>query len=100
MRQFHSIYLCDEWHFRNLESRGMTMTRSMICTLAFTAALAMASPALAKEARNDPEQIGNRDVGKGLNFYSLEEEIALGRQLASQVERQSRIVEDPVISEY
>ena len=76
------------------------MTRSMICILVFTAALATASRPRAKEARKDPDQIGNRDVGKGLNFYSVEEEIALGRQLASQVERQAKIVEDPVISEY
>ncbi len=76
------------------------MTRSMICTLAFTAALAMTSPASPKETRKDPDQIGNRSVGKGLNFYSLEEEIALGRQLASQVERQAKIVDAPVISEY
>ncbi len=76
------------------------MTRSMICTLAFVAAVAMASPALAKDARKDPEQIGNRSVGKGMNFYSLEDEIALGRQLASQVERQAKMVDDPVIAEY
>ena len=53
------------------------MTRSMICALAFTAAVALASPALAKDARKDPEQIGKRNVGTGLNFYSLEDEIAL-----------------------
>lgn len=76
------------------------MTRSILYTLAFTAALAMASPVLAKEARKDPDQIGKRDVGKGLNFYSLEEEIALGRQLAGQVERQAKSVDDPMISEY
>ena len=30
----------------------------------------------------DVEQIGNRDVGKGLNWYSLEKEIGLGKGLA------------------
>jgi hypothetical protein len=25
-----------------------------------------------KDKKKDPEQIGNRDVGKGLNLYSLE----------------------------
>ena len=34
-----------------------------------------------KPAKDDPEEIGNRDVGKGVNFYSLEKEIALGKQL-------------------
>ncbi len=48
----------------------------------------------------DPDQIGNRDVGKGLNMYSLEKEIALGKGLAQEVERSAKMVDDPVISEY
>lgn len=48
----------------------------------------------------DPDEIGNRDVGKGLNWYSLEKEIALGKQLAQEVERQAKVIDDPVISEY
>jgi len=64
-------------------------------------ALALAVPAsFAKDKKNDPEEIGNRDVGKGVNFYSLEKEIGLGKQLAQEVERQAKIVEDPVIAEY
>src|SRR3977135_2627215 len=50
--------------------------------------------------KKDPEQIGNRDVGKGVNFYSLEKEIGLGKGLAQEVERQAKIINDPVISEY
>jgi predicted Zn-dependent protease len=46
------------------------------------------------------DQIGNRDVGKGVNFYSLEKEIALGKQLANEVERQAKIINDPVVAEY
>lgn len=53
-----------------------------------------------KDKRKDPEQIGNRDVGKGVNFYSLEKEIALGKQMAQEVEREAKIIEDPVIAEY
>jgi predicted Zn-dependent protease len=41
-----------------------------------------------------------KEVGKGINFYSLEREIALGRQLAEEVQRQSRLVEDPIVAEY
>ena len=48
----------------------------------------------------DPDEIGNRDVGKGVNLYSLEKEIALGKQLAQEVEQGAKIVDDPVISEY
>ena len=40
--------------------------------------------------KDDPDQIGNRNVGKGVNFYSIEKEIALGKQMAQQVERQAR----------
>jgi predicted Zn-dependent protease len=50
--------------------------------------------------KNDPDAIGNRDVGSGINFYSLEKEIALGKQLAQEVERQSKVIDDPVIAEY
>jgi predicted Zn-dependent protease len=53
-----------------------------------------------KGSRDDVEAIGDRDVGKGMNFYSLEEEIALGKSMAQQVEQQSRVVQDPVITEF
>jgi len=48
----------------------------------------------------DPDQIGNRNVSKGPNFYSIEKEIALGKSLAEQVQRQAKIIDDPVIAEY
>ena len=56
--------------------------------------------ALPKDKKDDPEEIGNRDVGKGVNFYSIEKEIALGKQMAQEVERQSKIIDDPIIAEY
>jgi len=56
--------------------------------------------ALAQDKKKDPEAIGDRDVGKGVNFYSLEKEIALGKQLAQEVERQSKIIDDPIVAEY
>src|SRR5438128_12346415 len=63
--------------------------------------LGIAPAALGKKnPKNDPEQIGNRDVGKGINFYSIEKEIALGKQMAQEVERQAKIVDDPIIAEY
>jgi predicted Zn-dependent protease len=52
------------------------------------------------KSKDDPNEIGNRDVGKGLNFYSIEKEIALGKALAQDVERQAKIIDDPVIAEY
>jgi predicted Zn-dependent protease len=53
-----------------------------------------------KGKNKDPDPIGSRDVGKGLNFYSLEKENALGKQMAQEVERDAKIVYDPVIGEY
>ena len=63
-------------------------------------ALFLASPTFATDKKKDPDEIGNRNVGKGVNFYSLEKEIALGKQLAQEVEREAKIVDDPVIAEY
>jgi hypothetical protein len=48
----------------------------------------------------DVNAIGNRNVGHGLNFYSLEHEIALGKQLSAEVERQAKFINDPVVNEY
>jgi predicted Zn-dependent protease len=48
----------------------------------------------------DVSAVGNRNVGKGINFYSLEHEIALGKQLAAQVDQTSKFVTDPVVTEY
>jgi beta-barrel assembly-enhancing protease len=53
-----------------------------------------------KDKKKDPDEIGNRDVAKGANFYSLEKEIALGKQLAQQVERESKVIDDPIVAEY
>ena len=73
------------------------------CALPCLLAL-VTSPAFAQDSsrnkRDDPAQIGNRDIGKGVNLYSLEKEMALGKQLAQEVQRQAKVVEDPLISEY
>jgi beta-barrel assembly-enhancing protease len=49
---------------------------------------------------DDVSAIGNRGVGGGLDFYSLEHEIALGKQLAQEVDRSAKFVTDPVVNEY
>jgi predicted Zn-dependent protease len=56
--------------------------------------------AFAADKKDDPTQIGNRDVGKGLNCYSIEKEIAMGKQLAGEVQRQTKLLDDPIITEY
>lgn len=57
-------------------------------------------PASNSSKRKDPDAIGDRNVSGKVNFYSLEKEIALGKQLAQQVERQSKVINDPVVAEY
>jgi predicted Zn-dependent protease len=52
-----------------------------------------------KGSKNDPDDIGDRNVSGKVNFYSLEKEIALGKQLAQQVQQQSKVINDPVVSE-
>ena len=51
-------------------------------------------------SKADVSAIGNRGVGHGLNFYSLEREIALGKQLSAEIERQAKFINDPVVNEY
>src|SRR5581483_10391728 len=53
-----------------------------------------------KDKKKDPDQIGNRDVSKGINFYSIEKEMALGKAIAQQVRQSSKMIDDPVITEY
>jgi predicted Zn-dependent protease len=53
-----------------------------------------------KGKKNNPDEIGNRDVDGRVNLYSLEKEIQLGKQLAQEVEQGAKIVDDPVVAEY
>ena len=53
--------------------------------------------------KEDPRLIGKRKINGGLIASmsgSLEKEVALGRQLAAEVDRQAKFVDDPVITEY
>src|ERR1035437_6392708 len=72
---------------------------ALACLLAVVANRGFAQDS-GRKKKDDPAQIGNRDVGKGANLYSLEKEMALGKQLAEEVRRQAKVVEDPLISEY
>jgi predicted Zn-dependent protease len=78
------------------------MKRLLSAALSLLTILSLSAPIFAggKDAKKDPEEIGNRDVGKGVNFYSIEKEIGIGKGLAQQVERQAKIINDPVIAEY
>jgi predicted Zn-dependent protease len=72
------------------------MSRPSIVLL-LSACVVFAAP---DDAKKDPEAIGARKVDGGINFYSVEKEIALGKQLAIEVQRQAKLLDDPVIGEY
>jgi len=78
------------------------MRRLSAFALSAVTALALLSPqaGFAEDKKKNPDEIGNRDVGRGINIYSLEKEIGLGKGLAQEVERQAKLIDDPVISEY
>jgi beta-barrel assembly-enhancing protease len=53
--------------------------------------------------KNDVDAVGNRNVGCGRgvgNWYSVERQVAMGRQYAQQIESQVKLVTDPVVTEY
>jgi predicted Zn-dependent protease len=58
----------------------------------------------AKGKLNDDENplmIGKRNINSHqINFYSLNKEVNMGRQLAADVDRQGKFIEDPVVTEY
>src|ERR1700689_609063 len=82
--------------------KGVRMRRTFGLSSALLLSFSLlAAPAFAGDDKEkNPDAIGDRDVGRGVNFYSLEKEIAIGKQLAQEVERQAKIIDDPIIAEY
>jgi beta-barrel assembly-enhancing protease len=86
----------------------------LVLVLLFCSGLALAAPADEPTSNqpvklkhdggiNDLEAIGNRNVGcnRGVgNWYSVEGQINMGRQYAEQVDNSSKLIKDPVITEY
>jgi beta-barrel assembly-enhancing protease len=59
-----------------------------------------ANPNVKPGSEADVNAIGDRNVGKGLDFYSIEREIAMGKQLSQEVEKSAKFIDDPVVNEY
>lgn len=55
---------------------------------------------LPKSDKYDVDRIGQRDIGHGLNEYSLERERAMGERMASAIDRGTRFVADPEVNDY
>jgi predicted Zn-dependent protease len=49
--------------------------------------------------KNDVDAIGNRHVG-GLDWYSTETDIKIGKTYAQQIEQSMKLITDPVVTEY
>jgi beta-barrel assembly-enhancing protease len=58
------------------------------------------SKPLKVKRKYDVTRIGERGIGGGINFYSTDREITLGRGLATDIERQTKLFNDPVVTEY
>ncbi len=53
------------------------------------------------DVKNDPTLIGKRDINKGnLSFYSIDREVALGRQMSMELDRRTPLVGDPIVTEF
>lgn len=53
-----------------------------------------------KLAKYDVNRIGRRDIGRGVNIYSLKRERELGEKFAAVLDRSTRSVDDEVVSLY
>ena len=62
-----------------------------------------ASSKRALSVNEDPALIGKRNINKGIIAKmsgSTEKEVKIGRELAAEVDRQAKFVDDPIITEY
>ena len=68
-----------------------------------TAPATPASSGKPLSVNEDPAMIGKRNINKGIIAKmsgSTEKEVKLGRELAAEVDRQAKFVDDPMITEY
>lgn len=72
-----------------------------IC-LCVSCAFASPLPQTTKRSQSDTDinAIGHRRIDRDENFYSLDKEKRLGAALAEEVERSSRLLNDPTVTEY
>jgi predicted Zn-dependent protease len=77
---------------------GPSVTSLFLCTFIPTA---LAGQNQTQPKFSDIDNIGNRQINQGsINFTSIEREIAVGRQLAAETDRQVTLLDDPIVAEY
>jgi predicted Zn-dependent protease len=75
------------------------MRKTRITALVIVALLCWISPhAWADDKKNDVDEIGDRSVAHR-SIISQEKEIAIGKQYAELIDKQAKILKDPVINE-
>ena len=59
-------------------------------------------PGIKKGSIEDVNAVGNRDIGaRGMgNWYSVESEIKMGKGYSMEIEKSTKMINDPVITEY
>jgi predicted Zn-dependent protease len=76
------------------------MRKSRFVVLLLVVILCWAAlPGRADDKKDDVDDIGNRKVAHH-SIISQEKEIAIGKQYADQIDKQAKILKDPVINEY
>ena len=88
---------------RTLPKTSLATALLLLAAVICPAEVSKPAPESKRQPKNDKEdvsKIGDREVGNAVNFYSLEKEIRIGKQLAADVEKNAKIVDDPVIAEY
>jgi len=91
-----SLFLC----VARATSQDTAPLESKVSHTDSSGAISRASKGEKVPAKYDMNHIGARGIGNGSNKYSLEQERKLGQSLARDVEATSRVVSDPVITEY
>jgi beta-barrel assembly-enhancing protease len=70
-----------------------------VCPCLVLALTVVSLPIAANAQKDDPDAIGTRNVAHR-SIISEQKEIAIGKEYSMQVDRQSKLVTDPVINEY
>lgn len=86
-----------------MSNRAHLLTIAATLTFAGLEAAALnATPAQSKRSRSDSDinLIGKRTLTKDVNFFSIQQEKEIGRKQAQAKEQDSKMVDDPVVTDY
>ena len=87
----------------NSQTQNQTTAKAAQAQPAAQPAAAPAKTGKPLSTNDDPAMIGKRNINGGIISKmsgSTEKEVRLGRELAAEVDRQAKFIEDPLITEY